>query len=212
VRAWRGAPLLLLVLVPVACLPTGRTRRPPAPPEASAPESFQALYRFRATGREGTVKARAWVAVDSVEGRLSAEVLGPLGGTRAQLDADRVTTRAFLVEENTYVSAEAGRAAMSAIFGVPLRVEELVELFRGRRPGGGRTPPWRTRGPDGSWEVGWSFTGGRVPSTLSFRGPRGRLELELLRMGSRKAAPPPFPEPAGARHVDPGEFRAMFLP
>jgi len=203
----------LLVLLLAGCIPTGRQVARNSAPSGPPPPAFRALYQVRAEGEGGRLRARVWIAVDAAGERFAAEVLGPTGGTRAQMDADAQRVRAYLTRERAFLDEEAGPGAMEAALGLPLRTGDLVELLRGRRPGGGRTPPAEFPGGGGvPWIVHWSFRGGPLPATLTFQGPKGRLELEMLRPATLEAPPPPFQPPAGARRVDPHAFRALLMP
>jgi hypothetical protein len=210
-RAAPAAALLLLALA--ACIPTGRQHLRNTVPTGPPPAAFRALYQIRAEGAGGRLRAKAWIAVDAGSGRFAAEVLGPMGGTRAQMDADPARIRAYLTKERVLLDEASGPATMQAALGLPLRTEDLVELLRGRRPGGGRTPPAQFRGEDGiAWQVDWVFRDGPLPMTLTFQGPNGRLELEMLKPAVPEPPPAPFQPPAGARPVDPEAFRALLIP
>lgn len=207
--------LALLTLLTLAGCVT--TRRAPSGsgtvPAARAPERFHALYRIRAQGPDGRVRGRAWVAVDAPRRRIAAELLGPTGGTRAQLDASADHTLAYLTEEHAYLEEPTSPRALGAAFGVPVGLEDLIAVLRGRRPDGGRTPPVQleTEGA-GVWSADWRFEGDSLPSGIVFEGPRGRLEMSRLRLTPDAPMPEAFrPPPEAVRH-DPESFRALFLP
>lgn len=209
-----AAASLVLAVILAGCVPSLEAGgRGTAVPLTPAPTTFQALYRVRAEGPRGRLRVRVWIAVDAGADRVCAEVLGPMGGTRAQMDADPARTRAWLVEEGAYLDEPTGPGTLEAALGLPVSVDEIVQVLRGRRPEGGRRPPAEIPAPGGVvWTASWEFAGGPVPQSLVFRGPGARLELQLLRLEPRSSMPDPFRIPPDAKRVSPESFQALLMP
>lgn len=204
--------VLGMVLALCGCLSVSHSRAPRTATSAAPPRVFQGLYKMRAEGEGGRIRARVWIGVDADEQRIAAEVLGPMGGTKAQFDGNLERTRAYLVERGVFTEGPSSPDTSRSILGVPLTVSELTHFFRGRRPGGGRISPAYLRTESGEWRIDWSLGDHSLPAWLLFSGPRGTLRLDLVRLSSSQAVPEPFPQPARAKKVEPSEFQAMFLP